>query len=68
MIIYRHQFTLFLALDGNYRLNQVAKHCDPKDKSLNNGNAYFVNEDQFQDFLKLHDDASTHVSPISFYL
>lgn len=60
--IHRHKFTWFLSLDGNYRLSQLVKHCDPNDVPLNKGNAYFVNQDLFRNFLDDHDDLSVHVS------
>lgn len=49
-------------MDGNFRLSQINKQSDPNDVPLNNGNAYFVNEQSFADFLKVHDDSSMHVS------
>ncbi len=58
----KHKYTWFLSLDGNFRLTQLIKHCDPNDVPLNKGNAYFVNEKAFDDFLSEHDDVSTHVS------
>jgi len=63
--LHRHKFTLFLALDGNFRLNQIAKQSDPDDVPLNKGNAYFVNADQYRQFLERYDDSSTHVSNIN---
>ena len=59
----RHKFTWFISLDGNYRLSQLVKHCDPNDVPLNKGNAYFVNQDLFRNFLECHDrDSSVQVS------
>lgn len=56
--VHRHKYTLFISLDGNFRLNQTSKYSDPSDVPLNKGNAYFVNQDQFGDYLKRYDDSS----------
>ncbi|KAJ3565598.1 hypothetical protein NP233_g7533 [Leucocoprinus birnbaumii] len=60
-----HTLTLFLSLDGNYWLNQKFKNSDPNDVALNKGNAYFVDHDVFQEYLRLHDDKTTQNSTCS---
>ncbi|KAJ3569456.1 hypothetical protein NP233_g5031 [Leucocoprinus birnbaumii] len=60
-----HTLTLFLSLDGNYRLNQKFKNTDPNDVALNKGNAYFVDNNVFQQYLQLHDDKATQNSTCS---
>ncbi|TFK59993.1 hypothetical protein BDN72DRAFT_864703, partial [Pluteus cervinus] len=48
----RHKYTLFLSIDGNFRLQRANKRHDPDDVALINGNAYFVNEADYQEYLK----------------
>lgn len=55
---HRHKYTLFVSLDGNYWLSQTSKYSDPNDVPLNKGNAYFVNQELFGDYLKRYDDSS----------
>lgn len=47
-----HLYTLFISADGNFRLQRKKKNDDPLDKSLNAGNGYFVNEEQYQEYLE----------------
>ncbi|KAJ3560603.1 hypothetical protein NP233_g10727 [Leucocoprinus birnbaumii] len=47
-----HLYTLFISADGNFRLQRKLKNNDPDDISLVDGNAYFVNEREFREFLK----------------
>ncbi|KAJ3573929.1 hypothetical protein NP233_g2102 [Leucocoprinus birnbaumii] len=61
----KHTLTLFLALDGNFRLNQKFKNGDRNDVPLNKGKAYFVNNVAFEEYLKLHDDGATQNSTCS---
>ncbi|TFK58036.1 hypothetical protein BDN72DRAFT_782600, partial [Pluteus cervinus] len=49
---FRHKYTLFLSIDGNFRLQRANKRHDPDDVALINGNAYFVNEADYQEYLK----------------
>lgn len=46
----------------------MAKNTDPNDVPLNKGNAYFVNEGAFRDFLEIHDDSSSQVRDRNFRL
>jgi hypothetical protein len=62
LTIHRHKATLYWALDGNYRLHQKKKNSDPNDVPLNRGNAYFVDEIAFKEYLSKYDDSLTHVS------
>lgn len=55
-IFYRHKYTLFLSVDGNFRLQRKNKRDDPDDVALNKGNAYFANSSDFNEYL-------AHVSP-----
>ncbi|KAJ3555786.1 hypothetical protein NP233_g12126 [Leucocoprinus birnbaumii] len=43
-----HLFTLFLSLDGNFRLQRKRKNNDPNDVALNDGHAYFVEHHAFK--------------------
>ncbi|KIJ40777.1 hypothetical protein M422DRAFT_256198 [Sphaerobolus stellatus SS14] len=47
----RHKHTLFLNVDGNFRLSRKAKKDDPNDTSLANGKAYFVEDTAYAEFL-----------------
>ncbi|KAJ3576610.1 hypothetical protein NP233_g319 [Leucocoprinus birnbaumii] len=47
-----HIYTLYVSADGNFRLQRKRKNDDPDDKGLNKGNAYFVNDDSFQEYLE----------------
>lgn len=47
----------------------MAKNTDPNDVPLNKGNAYFVEHEAFQDYLKIHDhDSSVQVRYKKNYL
>ncbi|TFK60799.1 hypothetical protein BDN72DRAFT_744711, partial [Pluteus cervinus] len=47
-----HKYTLFLSCDGNYRLQRMHKREDPDDVALNNGHAFFVQDDEFKEHIK----------------
>ncbi|KIJ41615.1 hypothetical protein M422DRAFT_255228 [Sphaerobolus stellatus SS14] len=60
----RHKHTLFLNVDGNFRLSRKDKKEDPNDVSLATGNAYFVEDSAYAAFLKeaakdLYEEACT---------
>ncbi|KAJ3555595.1 hypothetical protein NP233_g12170 [Leucocoprinus birnbaumii] len=46
-----HIYTLFVSADGNFRLQRKRKNDNPNDKALNKGNAYFVDEAKFLEYL-----------------
>ncbi|KAJ3558488.1 hypothetical protein NP233_g11498 [Leucocoprinus birnbaumii] len=46
-----HIYTLFVSADGNFRLQRKRKNDDPNDKALNEGNAYFVDDSKFLEYL-----------------
>ncbi|KAF8221898.1 hypothetical protein L208DRAFT_1325446, partial [Tricholoma matsutake] len=45
------EYTLFLSMDGNFRLQQKRKNGDPDNVALNQGNAYFVENAQYKKYL-----------------
>ncbi|GLB34092.1 hypothetical protein LshimejAT787_0109760 [Lyophyllum shimeji] len=47
-----HKYTLFLSIDGNFRLQRKNKNDDPDDVALNDGNGYFVPMLQFKTYLR----------------
>jgi len=47
----RHKYTLFLSVDGNFRLQRKDKKSDPDDIALNDGHGYFVKSDDFNSYL-----------------
>ncbi|TFK60153.1 hypothetical protein BDN72DRAFT_779774 [Pluteus cervinus] len=47
-----HKYTLFLSLDGNFRLQRANKRHDPDDVALVDGHAYFVNDSRYREYLK----------------
>jgi len=53
--MYRHKFTLFVSVDGNFRLQRKRKNDDPEDFALNGGRAYFVEDEQYQQYLQFVD-------------
>lgn len=55
--MYRHKFTLFLSIDGNFRLQRKRKNDDPEDFALNGGRAYFVEDEQYQRYLQSVDNS-----------
>ena len=62
---YRHKYTLFLSVDGNFRLQRKNKRGDPDDVALNRGNAYFADSGDFKKYLacvKLIDDVRHYIS------
>ncbi|KAJ8694301.1 hypothetical protein PTI98_009225 [Pleurotus ostreatus] len=50
----RWVYSLFLAIDANFRLKRLSASNDTRDPSLNRGSAYFVEEVQYKDFLSKH--------------
>ena len=48
-----HKYTLFLSVDGNFRLQRKNKNSDPDDVALNNGHAYFVKSADFENYLNV---------------
>jgi hypothetical protein len=52
----RHKYTLFLSVDGNFRLQRKKKRDDPDDVAINKGNAYFADSADLNEYL-------AHVSP-----
>jgi hypothetical protein len=57
-----HKFTLFLAADGNFRLQRKNKKGDPDDIALNQGNGYCVDVGPYKAYL-LHGGDCDDVSP-----
>ncbi|KAF8205918.1 hypothetical protein K438DRAFT_2014304 [Mycena galopus ATCC 62051] len=49
----RHKFTLFLSVDGNFKLQRKYKRDDPNDFALNDGNGYFVETEDYKQYLKI---------------
>lgn len=48
-----HKYTLFLSVDGNFHLQRKNKKEDPDDVALNNGHAYFVKSEDFDNYLSI---------------
>ncbi|KAJ7503595.1 hypothetical protein B0H11DRAFT_1710585 [Mycena galericulata] len=48
----RHKFTLFLSVDGNFKLQRKNKRDDPDDVALNNGDGYFVETEQYKRYVR----------------
>lgn len=64
---HRHLYTLFLSSDGNFKLQRKKKVDDRDDIALNEGNAYFPKDDEYQDYVSkigLADDVC--LRPFSF--
>jgi hypothetical protein len=49
----RHKYTLYLSVDGNFRLQRKNKTDDPDDVALNKGNGYFVENNAFKEYNKI---------------
>ncbi|KAF9463104.1 hypothetical protein BDZ94DRAFT_1193298 [Collybia nuda] len=49
-------YTLFLAIDANFRLKRLDVSNDIRDPGLNHGYAYFVEEKAFKKYLREYDD------------
>ncbi|KAJ6559495.1 hypothetical protein DFH09DRAFT_1316801 [Mycena vulgaris] len=49
----RHKFTLFLSVDGNFKLQRKNKRDDPDDVALNAGAGYFVETEEYRRYVKL---------------
>ncbi|KAJ7035891.1 hypothetical protein C8F04DRAFT_954397 [Mycena alexandri] len=47
----RHKYTMFLSSDGNFKLQRKRKVDDPDDIALNAGNAYFVEDSEYQGYV-----------------
>ncbi|TFK59425.1 hypothetical protein BDN72DRAFT_780779 [Pluteus cervinus] len=47
-----HKYTLYLSMDGNFRLQRLNKRQDPDDVALNNGTGCFVKYDEYREYLK----------------
>ncbi|KAK7013685.1 hypothetical protein R3P38DRAFT_3322377 [Favolaschia claudopus] len=49
----RHKFTLYLSIDGKFKLQLKNKRGDPHDFALNDGKGYFVDVEDYKDYLKV---------------
>lgn len=47
----RHLYTKFLSSDGNFKLQRKRKVDDPDDVALNGGNAYFVEDSKYKEYV-----------------
>lgn len=64
---FRWRYTLFLAQDANFRLKSRF-HKDSKDPTLGPGLAYFVNNEEYLEYLAKHidqDEASNFSPPVT---
>ena len=52
-------YTLFLAIDANFRLKRKKVSSDKVDPDLNNGTGYFVEESAYKAHLAVHDRDNT---------
>ena len=52
-------------MDANFGLTNLRKNCDPTDKSLLEGQGYFVKEGPFLEYVKEHENDKEEVSMIS---
>jgi hypothetical protein len=70
--LFRHKYTLFISADGNFKLQRNNKREDPDDFALNDGNAYFVPNDDYKAYMdsigvkgksrsKSSEEASSHL-------
>lgn len=56
-LVERHEETLFLSVDGNFRLVRKLKPGDPNDVAFSEGQSYFVSEAVLQSYLaEVHDE------------
>ena len=62
----RHKYTLFIAADGNFRLQRKRKLDDPEDFALNSGNGYFVETERYQSYVSTVRDAKDVWEPRRF--
>lgn len=46
-----HKYTLFISVDGNFRLQRKIKNNDPDDVALNKGNSIFVDDNLYRQYL-----------------
>jgi hypothetical protein len=56
-------YSLFLAIDANFRLKRKAVSSDKADPGLSHGWSYFVEEGSFKEHLMKHGDQLQDVSP-----
>ncbi|KAK6980699.1 hypothetical protein R3P38DRAFT_2579553 [Favolaschia claudopus] len=51
----KHKFTLYLSVDGNFKLQKKNKQSrqDPDDFALNDGHGYFVETKEFEEYLSV---------------
>ncbi|KAJ7504835.1 hypothetical protein B0H11DRAFT_2343124 [Mycena galericulata] len=47
------QFTLYLSVDGNFKLQRKNKRDDPDDVALNDGRGYFVETEAYKQYLSV---------------
>lgn len=66
IVPFRHKYTLFLSTDGNFRLQRKHKNGDPDDVALNQGNAYFVDNMRYKEYLARAQPESQVCSIIAF--
>jgi hypothetical protein len=57
-------YTLYLAIDANFRLSRKAVSSEKKDPALFNGKAYFVEEKAYKEHLAKHSDLPQEVSTL----
>ncbi|KAJ7238317.1 hypothetical protein B0H12DRAFT_973132, partial [Mycena haematopus] len=48
-----HKYTLFLSVDGNFKLQRKNKRDDPDDVALNDGAGYFVETEEYKRYVAL---------------
>ncbi|KAJ7100504.1 hypothetical protein C8R44DRAFT_642046 [Mycena epipterygia] len=49
----KYNFTLFLSIDGNFKLQRKNKRDDSDDVALNRGHGYFVETEEYKRYVKL---------------
>jgi hypothetical protein len=47
-----NKYTLFISVDGNFRLQRKHKKDDPDDVALNEGRSYFMESTSFKTYLE----------------
>jgi hypothetical protein len=62
MLFVRWLYTLFLALDANFRMTRKNVSSELKDPALSRGFSYFVEETAFKEHLNAHSDEKQEVS------
>ncbi|KAJ8508653.1 hypothetical protein ONZ45_g9101 [Pleurotus djamor] len=63
----RWLYTLFLAIDANFRLKRLASSSDSRDPGLSTGLAYFVDEGNYKQFLASADDQPNETNTCNNY-